>query len=92
MASCVLYVLSAGLLGFINQSVYIAIAVIFVEGMTLLIFKWKCPLTIIAQNYTDNREDNFDIFLPKILAKYNKVIFTALFLVGLILISLRKIS
>lgn len=91
MASCVLYVLIAGIFGFINMYVYIAIAVIIIEGLTLLIFKWRCPLTIVAQNYTRDREENFDIFLPKFLAKHNKVIFTTLFVVGLILISLRKI-
>lgn len=91
MASCVLFILSAGIFGFINQYVYIAILAIIFEGIVLLIFKWNCPLTIIAQNYTQNREDNFDIFLPRLLVKHNKVIFTTLFIIGLILISLRKI-
>lgn len=91
MASCVLFILISGILGFINQYVYVAIAVIFIEGLTLLIFKWRCPLTIVAQNYTQDRKENFDIFLPRLLAKHNKTIFTTLFIVGLILISLRKI-
>lgn len=91
MASCVLLVLTAGIMGFINQYVYAAIIVIFVEGITLLIFKGKCPLTIVAQSYTPDREENFDIFLPRFLAKHNKAIFTALFGAGLVLISLRKI-
>ena len=91
MASCVFYILSAGILGFINQYVYIAIGVIFIEGVTLLIFKWRCPLTIVAQNYTQDREENFDIFLPRLLAKHNKSIFTSLFVIGLVLILLRKI-
>ena len=91
MASCVLYVLSAGIFGFINQYVYIAIAVIFIEGVTLLIFKWRCPLTIVAQNYTQDREENFDIFLPRFLAKHNKNIFTSLFVIGIVLILLRKV-
>lgn len=90
MASCVLYIFSAGMLGFINGYVHIAIAVIFLEGLILLIFKWRCPFTIIAQNYTQNREENFDIFLPRLLAKHNKNIFTTLFVIGLVLILLRK--
>lgn len=91
MASCVLFVLSAGIIGFVNQYVYVAITIIFIEGLTLLIFKWRCPLTIVAEKYTQNREDNFDIFLPKFLARYNKIIFTTLFLVGFFLILLRKL-
>ncbi|EKE19953.1 MAG: hypothetical protein ACD_8C00077G0001, partial [uncultured bacterium] len=91
MASCVCYVLSAGILGFMNQYVYIAIAVILIEGLTLVIFKWRCLLTIVAQNYTQDREENFDIFLPRFLAKHNKIIFTTLFIVGLILIILKNV-
>ncbi|EKE16412.1 MAG: hypothetical protein ACD_11C00017G0002 [uncultured bacterium] len=91
MASCVIYVLSAGIFGFINQYVYIAILAIFAEGLILLIFKWSCPLTIVAKNYTQDREENFDIFLPRFLAKHNKVIFTALFVAGIILIVLRVV-
>lgn len=91
MASCVLFILIAGILGFINQYVYVAIAVIFIEGLTLLIFKWRCPLTIVAQNYTQDRKENFDIFLPRLLAKYNKNIFTSLFVIGIVLIVLRMV-
>lgn len=90
MASCVMVVLAAGVFGFINAWVYGAIGIIFFEGIILLIFNWKCPLTIVAQKYTENREDNFDIFLPKILAKHNKTIFTTMFIVGLVLILLKK--
>ncbi|KKQ46134.1 MAG: hypothetical protein US63_C0006G0011 [Candidatus Moranbacteria bacterium GW2011_GWC2_37_8] len=91
MASCVFYVLSAGILGFMNQYVYIAIAVILIEGLTLIIFKWRCPLTIVAGRYADNQEIGFDIFIPKLLAKYNKTIFTLLFAMGIALIILRNI-
>ncbi|MFT7189365.1 MAG: hypothetical protein ACI9AV_002644, partial [Sediminicola sp.] len=34
-------------------------------------------------------KDNFDIFLPNWLAKYNKVIFTTLFIIGLGLVLIR---
>jgi hypothetical protein len=92
MASCVLFVLVAGIKGFLNHYVYFAILVIFLEGVILLIFKWRCPLTIIAQRYTDRQDDTFDIFLPRLLAKYNKTIFTTLFVIGLALITLRYIN
>jgi hypothetical protein len=91
MASCVIFVLGAGIFGFLNLYVYSAIFVIIIEGIILLIFKWSCPLTIVAQNYTQDRQDNFDIFLPNFLAKHNKVVFTILFMVGLILILLRQL-
>jgi hypothetical protein len=48
--------------------------------------KWVCPLTPLAMNYTANRNDNFDIYLPEFVAKYNKIFFGTLFVVGLLLV------
>jgi hypothetical protein len=40
-------------------------------------------LTGIAARYTDDRRANFDIYLPEWLARHNKTIFGALYLLGL---------
>jgi hypothetical protein len=45
---------------------------------------WRCPLTNVAARYTDDRSDNFDIYLPLWLARNNKVIFGWLFTVVLV--------
>jgi hypothetical protein len=42
----------------------------------------RCPLTDLAAAHTDERADNFDIYLPLWLAKYNKIIFGSLFVAG----------
>ena len=42
----------------------------------------RCPLTDLAARYSAERADNFDIYLPLWLARYNKTIFGALFLAG----------
>lgn len=91
MAACVIFTLIAGIFVIDNGYVYASIIIILGEGIILLIFKWKCPLTVVAQKYTDNRRDNFDIFLPNYLARHNKAIFTTLFIIGLMLIILRKV-
>lgn len=52
------------------------------EALVLLINRWSCPLTGVAARYTDRREENFDIYLPRWLAKHNKRIFTPLYLLG----------
>jgi hypothetical protein len=44
----------------------------------------RCPLTGVAARYTDDRRDNFDIYLPLWLARYNKLIFGSLFAAGLL--------
>jgi hypothetical protein len=45
----------------------------------LMTNQWRCPLTSIAARYTDERRDNFDIYLPEWLAKHNKSIFGVLY-------------
>jgi hypothetical protein len=62
----------------------VLIAVVFVEVFILLSNRWRCPLTDVAARYTDEREDNFDIFLPLWLARYNKPIFGSIFVAGLL--------
>jgi hypothetical protein len=56
-----------------------------------LVFKMFCPLTIMARKYSDSEKDNFDIFLPNWLAKYNKLIFTTLYIIGLIIVLIRTL-
>ena len=84
------YILYTGIRNIVDWFTYLCIAVVFVEGIVLLIFKWKCPMTIIARRHTDNQEINFDIFLPKIIAKHNKTIFTSLYVIGIIIVFWQK--
>jgi hypothetical protein len=49
---------------------------VLIECAILLFNKGRCPLTDVARRYTDN----FDIYLPLWLARYNKAIFRTLFL------------
>lgn len=58
------------------------VAVVFVEVLVLLFNKWNCPLTGVAARYTDDRQENFDIYLPRLLAKYNKHVFGTLYAAG----------
>ncbi|MGB5556351.1 MAG: hypothetical protein WBM83_16980, partial [Flavobacteriaceae bacterium] len=55
----------------------------------LLLFKWFCPLTVIARKYSDSTKDNFDIFLPNWLAKYNKLIYTSIFGISILILMYR---
>ena len=80
------------MMDFINAYVFGAIAAVLFEGIVLVAFKWRCPLTVVAQKYTKDRRDNFDIFLPEFLARHNKIIFTAMFLVGTALVAWREIT
>jgi hypothetical protein len=61
------------------------IALTCVEVAVLAANHMRCPLTDVAARYTPERRDNFDIYLPLWLARYNKVIFGSLFLAGVVL-------
>ena len=89
MAAVVLFVLWSGLTGIITLYSWVAVAMVFGEGIILLLFKGYCPLTIMARRYSGSMRSNFDIFLPEWLAKYNKLIFGTLFIIGVSLIILR---
>ena len=83
------YVLYCGLANDISLYTGIAAGLVVLEGLVLLIYGGRCPLTLIARNYSDSEKDNFDIFLPNWLSRYKKLIFTSLYVAGLLLIGYR---
>ncbi len=85
----IFYVVYSGITGNITTLTWIAIGLVLGEGIVLLIFKMFCPLTVIARKYSDSEKANFDIFLPEWLAKYNKQIFTSIYLLGVALVLMR---
>ena len=76
----------------INKYLWIGIGCIVVEWMVLLYFKWQCPLTILARKYSNSTRENFDIYLPNFLAKYNKPIYISFFIVILFGIFIRFLT
>lgn len=67
-----------GLAVLLNAVVLVEVAVIVVNG-------GRCPLTTVAARFTSDRRDNFDIYLPQLLARYNKQIFGSMYFVDLLL-------
>ena len=58
------------------------IGIVLIEVLILVVNRWRCPLTGVAARYTNERKDNFDIYLPLWIARNNKLIFGLLFLGG----------
>lgn len=54
-------------------------AIVLLECLVLAANRCRCPFTDWARRYTDDPADNFDIYLPLWLARYNKHIFGTLF-------------
>ncbi len=68
------------------------IGVVLVEVAVLAANGWRCPLTDLAARYTADRRDNFDIYLPLWLARHNKTVFGALFVVGIVVTAARWLT
>ncbi|MDZ4672999.1 MAG: hypothetical protein SGI84_01010 [Gemmatimonadota bacterium] len=62
----------------------ILIGIVMVEVAVLALNQLPCPLTDMAERCTDEREPNFDIYLPRWLARYNKEIFGPIFGLGIL--------
>jgi hypothetical protein len=62
----------------------ILMAIVGFEVLVLLVNRLRCPLTGIAARYTQDRRDNFDIYLPLWVARYNKQIFGSLYVAGIL--------
>jgi hypothetical protein len=61
---------------------FVLTLLVLAECVVLGLNGGRCPLTDIAGRYTQERADNFDIYLPNWLARNNKRIFGFLFVVG----------
>ena len=87
----VVCILAIPVLGWLGEFLVAAIlgGLVFVEVLVLVFNDWRCPLTPLAARYTEDRRDNFDIFLPEWLARYNKEIFGTLYLLGLVVLAFR---
>jgi hypothetical protein len=88
----IFYLLYAVIVNKIDLWVWLCVGLVLLEGLVLAIFKMFCPLTIMARKYSDSTKDNFDIFLPNWLAKYNKLIYTAIFCIALAILMYRMVS
>lgn len=87
----IFYIVYSEIFDRIGVMTYVAIGLIVREGIILLIFKWRCPLTVVGYKYSDTKEVGFEIFIPKWLAKHNKMIFAIIFAAGLVLVAARII-
>ena len=74
------YMAYAVIINKIDKFVWLCIGLIVLEGVVLMLFNKMCPLTVIARKYSDSTKDNFDIYLPNWLAKWNKLIYTTFFI------------
>jgi hypothetical protein len=86
----IFYMLYAVLTNKLDKWLWIGYGLFMLEGIVLLLFRFFCPLTVMARKYSDSTKANFDIFIPNWLAKYNKLIYTSI-LVAIIIIHIYRV-
>ncbi len=80
-AGCIVAIFFAGAVRRFQLAAVLSVMVL-IECAVILVNHGRCPLTDLAARYTNERPDNFDIYLPLWLARNNKIIFGTLFIVG----------
>lgn len=88
----IFYFLYAVIVNKIDIWVWVCIGLVCFEGIVLAIYRMKCPLTLIAEKYSDSTKENFDIYLPNWLAKYNKEIYTSIFSFSILILFYRLLN
>ena len=88
----IFYLFFAVLYNKIDKWIWIGFSLISLEGIVLVYFKNKCPLTLVARKYSDSIKDNFDIYLPEWLARYNKLIYVSFLAVIVLLLIYRLLT
>lgn len=81
----IFYTLYAAIINKIDIWLWIGFGLVAIEGLVLLIFKFFCPLTIMARKFSTSTKDNFDIYIPNWLARHNKIIYTGIVLVAFVI-------
>lgn len=81
LAGCILALPVAPLLHRFDWAIILTV-IILAECGVLALNQGRCPLTDLAARLTEDRADNFDIYLPNWVARHNKAIFGTLFVVN----------
>lgn len=88
----IFYIVYAVITDRINFWLWVCYGLIALEGLVLVTFSLFCPLTIWARRYSESSKHNFDIYLPEWLAKYNKLIYTSIVGVSLVILIFRLLG
>ena len=85
----IFYLLYSAVADRITGWTWFCLLLILGEGIVLLLSGNVCPITTVARYYSSSSKDNFDIFLPNWLAKYNKQIYTVIVIVAVLILVFR---
>ena len=80
-AGCILAIPFAGAVRNFRGAMILS-GVVLLECAILAVNRGRCPFTDLASRYTEDRRENFDIYLPRWLARHNKFVFGTIFILS----------
>jgi len=90
LVACILMIPVFGLANRLDWALDVTVLVLAECGV-LALNRGRCPLTNLAARYTKDRAENFDIYLPRWLARHNKMVFGTLFIAGELFVLWRRL-
>jgi hypothetical protein len=84
MASATIYAVAASLRDDFGPLFFVSVGLVGAETLVLTARRFTCPLTSVAERYTDDRSPTFDIYLPHWIAKYNIRIFATILVLAVL--------
>ena len=88
MVFCLFYILYCAITGRYDWTLFAAMAVILIDGLSIALNHWRCPLTTLAEKYGAKNGAVTYIFLPSWCARHVFKFFTVLFAGEVIWLSL----
>ena len=90
MIACLIYILYCGITRTFGSILLIALIAVSTEGLVLILNRWRCPLTTLAEKLgAEKGSVTADIFLPAVVARNTFRVSTVLFVAELALLSVR---
>lgn len=89
MVACLVYIFYSGVTKIFNWILFLAIIAILIEGIALMLNKWRCPLTTLAEKYGAEKGSITDMFLPAIISRNVFKITIVLFPAELVFLGIR---
>jgi len=86
MSACLVYILYCGITRTYNWTLLLAISAILINGLALLLNRFRCPLTTLARKYGAEEGSVSDILLPTWMARNLFRSAAVLFAAGLIIL------
>ncbi len=88
VSACILYVVYGGIVGRLDRRLWAAAGIVLLVGLTYAVNGFECPLATLV-HHVAGRRDVADILFPNWFARNIMPVSTGIFVVGLVLVSVR---